>query len=135
MVFALGTVTSLWATKIALILTVIVAAYWAYRATCVLLNPTICIPENGREIVKFRTALGFVFNKVTLPVSDYYGIRNRVHWGHYKHCQTELVGASGKYLPIRVELMSEKISADAVKFKSYFAKELNLENRPDIEHA
>jgi hypothetical protein len=135
MVFSLGAVTSLWATKASLVLAVVIASYWAYRTACVLINPTIYISETGREIETSRTALGFVFNKKSLPVSDYYGIRNRVHWGHYKHCQTELVGGAGKYLPIRVELMSEKISDEAVKFKSHFAKELNLENRPDIEHA
>lgn len=61
-------------------------------------------------------------------------IRNRVHWGHYRHWQTELVGKFGNYLPVRVELMSGKINEDAKGFKLYFSKKFGFEARPDMEH-
>ncbi|MDY0250924.1 MAG: hypothetical protein RBR45_12850 [Pseudomonas sp.] len=123
-----------WAAKYSLILTVIITGYWGYRAICVLINPIIYIPESGKEIELTRTAFGFVFNKKILSLSDYYGIRNRVHWGHYRHCQTELVGKFGNYLPVRVELMSGKINEDAKDFKLYFSKKFGFEARPDMEH-
>lgn len=134
MVLVLGVVTSLLATKIFLPLAIMLATYWVYRAAYVLINPTVCISEDGRKIEISRTLFGFVLNKKSHSLSDYYGIRNRVHWGHYKHCQTELVGAAGKYLPIRVELMSDKISDEAVNFKSDLTKALNLADRLDIGH-
>ena len=134
MVMLLGVVTSFLAAKIFLPLAIMLATYWVYRAAYVLINPTVCISEDGRKIEISRTLFGFVFNKKSHFLSDYYGIRNRVHWGHYKHCQTELVGAAGKYLPIRVELMSDKISDEAVKFKSDLLQAFNLEDRLDIGH-
>ena len=134
MVSALGAITSLWATKYSLMLAVIISVYWSYRALCVLINPTIFISDNGKEIVFYRTAIGFVFHKKTMQLSDYYGIRNRVHWGHYRHCQTELVGRHGNFLPVRVELMSGTISDAAKDYKTYLAEKFGFEARPDIEH-
>lgn len=134
MVLGLGVLMGSWATKYSLILAITIASYWTYRALCVLVNPNIHISENGKEIVLARSIHGFVFNKKVLPLSTYYGIRNRVHWGHYRHCQTELVGRSGNYLPIRIELMSGKITEDANNFKLYFSEKFGFEARPDMEH-
>lgn len=134
MVLSLGTVTGLWATKYSLILAIVISGYWIYRALCVLINPIISISDSRKEIEFHRAVLGFVFNKKKLSPSDYYGIRNRMHWGHYRHCQTELVGRNGNYVPLRVELMCGKISEDAQDFKQDLIEIFGFEARPDMKH-
>jgi len=68
-------------------------------------------------------------------MSNFYGVRNRIHWGHYKHCQTELIGRNGVFLPIRVELMTEKITTEAHELKECLVKDFKLESCRDFEHA
>ena len=132
----LGITTVLGAIKVgSLTLAIVIGAYWLYRAACILINPTAYISELDKSIEICRNIGIYTISKKQFQLSKYHGIRNRIHWGHYKHCQTELIGSFGEYLPIRIELMSEKISTDAIEFKNHIAKHFNLGSIPDFEHA
>jgi hypothetical protein len=136
MVTLLGITTVLGSIKVgSLILAIVIGAYWFYRAACILINPTIYISGPDKSIEIYRKIGRYTISKKQFRLSKYHGIRNRIHWGHYKHCQTELIGSFGEYLPIRIELMSEKISPDAIEFKNHIAKHFNLGSSPDFEHA
>lgn len=109
--------------------------YWIYLAANVLIDMEITIDPSNTSMTVRRHLGNFTLPTSEIPVSRFYGVRNRVHWGHYKHCQTELLERSGKYFPVRVELLSDKISQEAVDFKELVAQTTGLERRPDYGSA
>jgi len=76
--------------------------------------------------------LGLKLNSTPKGVSEFTGIRNRIHWGYGKHCQTELIGNSGRCLIIRVEPWTYKITDSAIRFKNDIKQALNLADKPDL---
>jgi hypothetical protein len=133
MILLVGVTTTMWAAKFSLILSLVIGCYWSFLLLKAMTNKTVKISKT--QIIISNLIGRFQINKKTFPMSSFYGVRNRVHWGHYKHCQTELIGRNGVFLPIRVELMTEKITPEARELKENLVKNFKLESCRDFEHA
>ena len=133
MILLVGVTTTMWAAKVSLILSLVIGCYWSFLLIKTMTNKTVKISKT--QITISNLIGGFQINKKDFPMSNFYGVRNRVHWGHYKHCQTELIGRSGVFLPIRVELMTEKITPEARDLKNSLVENFKLEACRDFEHA
>ena len=133
MILLVGVVTTVWATKVSPILSFVIGSYWSFLLLKKISSKVVKISET--QIIISNLIGRFQITKKVFPMSNFYGVRNRVHWGHYKHCQTELIGRNGVFLPIRVELMTDKITPEARELKESLVKEFKLESCRDFEHA
>jgi len=133
MILLVGVTTTMWATKVSLILSFVIGSYWSFLLIKTMSNKVVKISKT--QIIISNLIGRFQITRKAFPMSNFYGVRNRVHWGHYKHCQTELIGRNGVFLPIRVELMTEKITPDARDLKECLVKDFKLESCRDFEHA
>jgi hypothetical protein len=133
MILLAGVTTTMWAAKVSPILSLAIGSYWFFLLLKAISNKVVKISKT--QIIISNLICRFQITKKTFPTSSFYGVRNRVHWGHYKHCQTELIGRNGLFLPIRVEFMAEKISPEARELKEILVKEFKLESCRDFEHA
>jgi hypothetical protein len=133
MILPVGIMTTVWATKISPILSFVIGLYWSFLLLKKISSKLVKISET--QIIISNLIGCIQITKKVFPMSNFYGVRNRVHWGHYKHCQTELIGRNGVFLPIRVELMTEKITPEARELKESLVKEFKLESCRDFEHA
>ncbi|MDX1721599.1 MAG: hypothetical protein R3355_00660 [Pseudomonas sp.] len=133
MILLVGATTTMWATKVSPILSFAIGSYWFFLLLKTMSNKVVKISKT--QVIISNLIGRFQINKKAFPMSNFYGVRNRVHWGHYKHCQTELIGRNGVFLPIRVEFMTEKISTEARELKESLVKEFKLESCRDFEHA
>ncbi|WP_147171234.1 hypothetical protein [Pseudomonas sp. SJZ079] len=132
-ILLVGIITTMWATKVSPILSLAIGGYWFFLLLKTMTNKIVKISKT--QIVISSLIGQLQLNRKVFPMSNFYGVRNRVHWGHYKHCQTELVGGNGVFLPIRVELMTEKITPEARELKENLVKIFKLESCRDFEHA
>ena len=133
MILLIGATTTMWAMKLSTVLSIIIGAYWVFLLSKSLIHKTIGISET--HVTTVHTIGSICITKKIIPLSNFYGVRNRIHWGHYKHCHTELIGSHGVFLPIRIELMTEKITPEAKELKELLVTTLKLESCRDLEHA
>ncbi|MBV2133116.1 hypothetical protein KRX52_09910 [Pseudomonas sp. MAP12] len=133
MILLSGVATTMLAAKVSVILFLVIGGYWSFLILKAMTNTIVNISKT--QIIISSSIGRFQVNKKAFPMSNFYGVRNRVHWGHYKHCQTELIGRNGVFLPVRVELMTEKITPEARELKENLVETFKLESCRDFEHA
>lgn len=128
-------VTILKALKLNPLLAFIISLFWMYMALLPFSKSTISFNKESGTFIISKRLLMFSLPKKEYSFSQFYGIRNRIHWGFFMNCQTEILQRAGTHLPIRIEVFTNKISPEAIAFKSQIADLAGLEQRPDQGHA
>lgn len=111
-----------------------VIAVWCYISCRLATQTTITISRGSNKIITRSCLLGISLRTKTKSISQYHSVRNRIHWGWLKQCNTELVSSSGAYLPLRIEWGTDKITSEAEEFKNKIMEISGLGDGRDIEH-
>lgn len=130
-----GLVTILKAVKLHPALALIIACFWAYMALKPFSGSSISINLENDTLIIIKRILFFNVSRKEHRLSSFYGVRNRVHWGFFMNCQTELLQRNGSHIPIRIEVFCNEISEGASTFKKQVSETFKLESRPDQANA